>query len=189
MCNGFSLAFRRWQVSACAPVHRARECAMKCQKGFGLIELLVGLTLVGVLTGIAYPSFCAMLETQRHREAALQLSHSLRSARTEALLRSQTMWVQAIDDDWSRGWQIRPDSDDEQALLAERARNGKPRIVGNSKIMNSIGFSAQGMPLQIGNGSLFMCMRDQPRSHYQVIVAGNGRVRVDESKGEQALCG
>jgi type IV fimbrial biogenesis protein FimT len=162
---------------------------MTCQKGFGLIELLIGLTLVGILASIAYPGFSGMIEAQRHRDAALQLSHSLRSARTEALLRSQTMWVEAIDDDWSRGWQIRPDNDDEQSLLAERARNGKPRIVGNSKIMNSIGFSAQGMPLQIGNGSLYMCMRDQPRSHYQVIVAGNGRVRVDDSKSKQALCG
>lgn len=162
---------------------------MICQKGFGLIELLIGLTLVGILASIAYPGFSGMIEAQRHRDAALQLSHSLRSARTEALLRSQTMWVEAIDADWSRGWQIRPDSDDEQLLLAERARNGKPRIVGNTNIMNRIGFSAHGTPLHIGNGSLFMCMRDQALSHYQVIVASNGRVRVDDSKGKQALCG
>lgn len=163
---------------------------MKFQNGFGLIELLIGLVLIGILTSFAVPAFASMLEAQQRREAAAQLAHSLRSARNEALLRSQPVWVEAIADDWSRGWRVQLEGDqDEQSLLIERSRNGKPRIVGNSKVTTRMGFSAQGTPLQIGNGTLSMCLRDQARSHYQVIVAGNGRVRVENNQNAHNLCG
>ena len=163
---------------------------MKCQTGLGLIELLLGLVLIGVLASFALPAFAELIDAQQRRDAALQLAHSLRSARTEALLRSQPVWVEAIADDWSQGWRIHHgDERDEQSLLIERARNGKPRIVGNTNIRNRVGFSAYGTPLQIGNGTLSMCLRDQARSHYQVIVAPNGRVRVEGSKRAYALCG
>lgn len=163
---------------------------MKFQTGFGLIELLLGLVLIGILASLALPAFVELIATQQRREAAVQLAHSLRSARTEALLRSQAVWVEAIADDWSQGWRIHlGDDGDEQSLLVERARNGKPRIVGNTKVRNRVGFNAQGAPLQIGNGTLFMCLRDQARSHYQVIVAGNGRVRIEDSQSAHGLCG
>lgn len=163
---------------------------MKFQTGFGLIELLLGLVLIGVLVSLALPAFAGLIEAQQRREAATQLAHSLRSARIEALLRNQSVWVEAIADDWSQGWRIHlGDGSDEQSLLAERARNGKPRIAGNSKVMSSVGFSPHGEPLQRGNGTLFMCLRDQAMSHYQVIVATNGRVRVEDSQSSHALCG
>lgn len=163
---------------------------MKLQKGFGLIELLLGMVLTGILLSLAVPAFAELTQAQQRREAAMQLAHSLRSARTEALLRSQPVWVEAIDDDWSHGWRLHLDDDqDEQSLLAERARNGKPRIAGNTNVRNRVGFSPLGTPLQLGNGTLSMCVRNQASSHYQVIVAPSGRVRVEDGKRQHALCG
>ncbi|RML50304.1 Type IV pilus bioproteinsis protein [Pseudomonas syringae pv. maculicola] len=33
-----------------------------------------------------------------------------------------------------------------------------------------------------------MCLDDQPASHYRVIVAPTGRVRIEDTKRDVALC-
>ena len=76
------------------------------QRGFTLIELLFGLLLGGILVTVAVPAFKGLLASQQQRSAAQSLAEGLRLARTEAITRNRAVIIQALENDWSRGWQI-----------------------------------------------------------------------------------
>jgi type IV fimbrial biogenesis protein FimT len=57
------------------------------QQGFNLLELMVGITVLGVLLGIGVPSFTQMLRTNRLVGQSNELVTALSYARSEALKR------------------------------------------------------------------------------------------------------
>jgi type IV fimbrial biogenesis protein FimT len=60
-----------------------------CQRGFNLIELMVTVTLVGILLGIAIPSMRDFIRNNRLSGGVNDVLHSLNVARTEAIKRQQ----------------------------------------------------------------------------------------------------
>lgn len=88
--------------------------------GFTTIELMVTLTVAGILFAIAFPSFQNMIGNQRVQSASSNLYASLLYARSEAIKRSQFVAVCAMTDDgsgcqnstdWARGWIVFVDGD------------------------------------------------------------------------------
>lgn len=59
------------------------------QSGFSLIELLVVMTIIGVLAAVASPSLSSFFDKRRNDEAAQTLVAAFREARTESQLRRQ----------------------------------------------------------------------------------------------------
>lgn len=57
-------------------------------RGFTLIELMIGLVLLGVIVMLALPSFTAMLHNMRLRNSAESILAGLQSARAQALQRN-----------------------------------------------------------------------------------------------------
>jgi len=57
-------------------------------RGFTLIELMIGLVLLGVIVMLALPSFTAMLHNMRLRNSAESILSGLQAARTQALQRN-----------------------------------------------------------------------------------------------------
>lgn len=151
-------------------------------KGLTLIELLVGLVLIGVVATLAAPAFAALVDSQRRQDTAQQLASSLRLARVEAILRSQPVIVQARESDWSQGWRVYVDvnrnqfQDDDETVLVERSGHRNVKVVGNSRVAMRIGFDNTGRPLNNANGTLAVCLKDSPASHYQIAIAVTGRV-------------
>ncbi|MGV8919213.1 MAG: GspH/FimT family pseudopilin [Pseudomonas sp.] len=163
------------------------------QAGLGLVQLLVGITLIAILASIAVPGFAQVIATQRQADAAQQLASALRSARTEAILRNQVVWVQAIEGDWSRGWRIVVEQyEAEDSVLMERTSAGKVPIVGNYWVRRQVRFNGMGAPISAGgawnSGTLFICEKGQPISHHQVVLSSTGRVKVDSGKTAEPLC-
>lgn len=60
-------------------------------RGFTLIELMIGLVLLGVLLVLAMPSFTQMLQNMKLRTSAETILAGLQSARAEALKRNQSV--------------------------------------------------------------------------------------------------
>lgn len=151
-------------------------------KGLTLIELLVGLVLIGVVATLAAPAFAALVDSQRRQDTAQQLASSLRLARVEAILRSQPVIVQARESDWSQGWRVYVDvnrnqfQDDDETVLVERSGHRNVKVVGNSRVAMRIGFDNTGRLLNNANGTLAVCLKDSPASHYQIAIAVTGRV-------------
>jgi len=90
--------------------------------------------------------------------------------------------MQALDNDWSRGWNVFVDSnrnqfkDEGELSLTEFASHRNVRVVGNSKVAARIGFDNTGRLLNNANGTLAVCLKDSPVSRYQLAIAVTGRV-------------
>ena len=76
------------------------------EQGFSLIELLMGLAIVGIVLLLVSPAFAGLTESNHREEAAKSLASGLRSARSEAISRGQVVVIHGISDDWSQGWRI-----------------------------------------------------------------------------------
>jgi type IV fimbrial biogenesis protein FimT len=61
--------------------------------GFSLVEMLIGVIIVGVLVAIAMPSFRALLINTQIRNAAESIQNGLQRARAEAITRGTTLGV------------------------------------------------------------------------------------------------
>ncbi|MGF6204669.1 GspH/FimT family pseudopilin [Pseudomonas frederiksbergensis] len=168
------------------------------QQGFSLIELLMGLAIAGIVLLLVSPAFAALAEANHREEAAQSLISGLRSARSEAITRNQTVIIHAIDDDWSQGWRIIADvsgkghEDTRNPLLFEQRSSARVPIVGNWRVVSFVRFSGLGEPLMPDKafqaGTLHLCAAREPVSHLQVVLAATGRVRLNNQKVEQALC-
>ena len=73
-------------------------------KGFTLVELVVTVTIVGVIAALAVPSMRQLYLTQQVRGAAADLQSALYYARSEAIKRAVDVRVVPTSNDWRQGW-------------------------------------------------------------------------------------
>lgn len=166
------------------------------QRGFSLIELLMGLTIAGIVLHLVSPAFAALTESNHREEAAQSLVSGIRSARSEAITRNQATVIHGINNDWGQGWRIILDvsgkghEDSRNPLLIERRSGTRVPIFGNQHVSTSVRFSHLGEPLHGGfqSGTLHICAAREPVSQLQVVLASSGRVSLRSIKTAQALC-
>ncbi|MHC8385416.1 GspH/FimT family pseudopilin [Pseudomonas sp. LB3P14] len=168
------------------------------QRGFSLIELLMGLTIVGIVLLLVSPAFAALTESNHREQVAQLLIGGIRNARTVAITRNQSVVIHGINGDWSQGWRIILDisgkgaDDNSNPLLVERASGARVPIVGNWPVRRYIRFNSIGEPQMPGRafqaGTLHLCAAREPVSQLRVVLAATGRVRLENQKVEQALC-
>jgi len=168
------------------------------QQGFSLIELLMGLTIVGIVLHLISPAFATLTESMHREEAAKSIIHGIRSARTLAITHHQTVVIHGIDGDWGRGWRIIFDlsgkgaDDPDNPLVTEHTNASGVRMVGNWWFRRGIRLDRLGMlhaPSKSFNaGTLYLCDASEPLSRLQVVVAPSGRTRLANDKTRQGLC-
>lgn len=97
--------------------HIAAHSQMACQArsmparhsgglGFTLLELIITVTILGVLTSIALPSFGGFVAGQRVKTASFDVMSSLVLARSEALKRNTIVTVTPTGGNWANGWSV-----------------------------------------------------------------------------------
>ncbi|MGI4839187.1 MAG: GspH/FimT family pseudopilin [Janthinobacterium lividum] len=158
------------------------------QRGLTLIELLATVTILAILLHLAMPSFRQLINSNRQQVAANELLNAVRSARTEAVLRNQSVIIQPLEGDWAFGWRMIADvsgkglSDPENPVLAVRQSGGKVRIVGNYRLEKWVRFNGMGTPSYAGaspgNGTLFICDEGTGLTHSRVVINVPGRVQL-----------
>jgi type IV fimbrial biogenesis protein FimT len=75
-------------------------------QGFTLIELMVAITVLGVISALAAPSFKQLLAAQRVRVTAYNIVGDLVFARSEAVKRGENVTVTPTSSAWTNGWSI-----------------------------------------------------------------------------------
>lgn len=95
------------------------------QAGFTMIELLVTVSIVGILAALSLPSFLNTVESMTTNSQAKTLLTTLNLARSEAIRRGANIGICATDDgadcaadEWASGWMVFQDNNDDADGLA-----------------------------------------------------------------------
>jgi type IV fimbrial biogenesis protein FimT len=158
--------------------------------GFTLLELLITLSIVAILLGLAIPSIGNLLAEARLRGHSSELSLALARARMRAVDLGKSVSVCPNDGsgqcrpgrDWSRGWVILDDPNaDGVAAPGVQAESVFNVPAGDARISSTAGrpfvtYLADGSSAG-SNVTLTLCDPEGRARPRQVIVNNVGRVR------------
>ena len=80
--------------------------ALRAGRGFTLIELMISITVLAILVGVAAPSMSSLVRDQRVKTATFDVYASLAYARSEAIKRNATVDITPNGADWGGGWRV-----------------------------------------------------------------------------------
>ena len=84
--------------------------------GFTVLELMVTLTIMGILVAVALPSFGYLAASTKVKGASTELYLAMVRARSEAVKRNRGVAVKATSGDaanWQAGWQVVADANND----------------------------------------------------------------------------
>jgi type IV fimbrial biogenesis protein FimT len=174
-----------------APAHR----------GYSLYELVMTLTLVGLILTLGLPSFGSLVADQRLRVETDALFHAVHLARKSSIVRRHVVSLcPSIDGqscnpgyDWSDGW----------IMFANADRDDPPQVDGNEPILrrhrvdervqilaNRQGFTLRSTELRATNGTFVICDRADRAEPRGLVVSYTGRPRAarSDSQGNGYRC-
>ncbi|WP_158147576.1 pilus assembly FimT family protein [Vibrio cincinnatiensis] len=161
-------------------------------RGFTLLELLITVSVLAIMLAFAAPNFTKMNQQTKMISLANELQGFFIQAKSEAVFRSQNLWVHIEGMPSTTGeWRltlssssILPTSDSPEiiaVLSGERYRN---LFVDNTDSINSVKFDyVMGNPVQAG--SLTLKKHFQDSGGVKVIIHNRaGRIKVCGISGE-----
>jgi type IV fimbrial biogenesis protein FimT len=156
--------------------------------GFSLLELLVTVSVAGILVGLAAPSFSGMLMDSQRAGAVNSFVHSVYLARSTAATRGHTVTICRSTDgatcshataNWEEGWIVFVNSDKDEPPMRdehEQILSVQAPWRGGTVTSNRRSFSFN--PYQYAvNGTLVFCDRRGPTRARAVIINIFGRPR------------
>lgn len=179
--------------------------------GLSLIELLLGMTLMGLLMTAALPSFSHLLKRQSASQVVSALATGIRLTRqvamtnqTTALFCPKAAGVRSCGDDWTSGQILFLDDNRNNRLDSGEkiVRQWQPLPLGSSLQLRVFGNRAylkantSGLIANQSGNFLYCPPNRNPRYAKQLIFNALGRVRlatdqngdgIDEGSNQQAL--
>ena len=109
--------------------------------GFTLIELVLVITLTGILSAMAYPSFASTIKSLRISTASNLFLSTLNLARCEAIKRNLPIVVAKIDPNsnvWEKGWFVYVDVDKNNSYEGDSNWSTCPKDTTNQLIKDCV---------------------------------------------------
>lgn len=169
-------------------------------QGFTLIELIMALTILAILTGIAVPAFTELIKNNRIRTQSADFHAALMLARSEAVKRVSRVTLCSSSDGascagggWEQGWIVFNDDDNDAAvdggetvLHIGSALTGGNTLRGNSNVSTYVSYIGNGFSKLTSGalqaGTLVVCDdRGFTSDARAVIISSTGRPRVLEA--------
>lgn len=178
---------------------------MRKLAGVTLVELLIVMTIAGVLASLALPSFRAMLVRRAATSAATDLASDFRLARSEAIKRSTYATACRSTDsascagagDWRAGWIVFTDVNNNQTVDAGdsviRVQAGLSMVTSMGRIgdaastRSAFTFQPTGLALNASESFLVTADSSLAGGTRLVCVSALGRMRVS-AEGVAATC-
>lgn len=171
----------------------------KQASGFTLLELIVAISIAGILMSMAIPSFSDMMRNNRLTTYANELVTSLNLARSEAVKRGVPVTVRKIGTgNWSAlGWNVFVDNNgngdfDVATDVILRAYEKLPSnfsLIGNGLILvDRITYIANGSSNNTA-GTLILCDNSdgngliEPYTARAIIISMSGRIQMARDNG------
>lgn len=154
--------------------------------GFSLLELIITVTIAGILTVIAVPTFSSVISNNRLTAYTNQFVTTLNFARNEAIRRGTQIKVKRQGNttkQWQTGWNVCLDDTCANTTLLKTysALPTTLTLSSNTKIADAISFNAIGRSST--PGTLILCDSsrvgdDKLKSAKILILDNTGRVRL-----------
>lgn len=169
--------------------------------GFSLLELLLSLSMIAILTGVAIPSVAGIVANSRIRTEVNTLFHAIHLARKESIMRRSVVSicpsVNSIDCsaqlDWSGGWIMfnnldrdePPHLDPGEAILQVHRAAPMVRITANRR-----GFTLRATHKRATNGTIIVCDHKLRGTSRALVISytGRPRVAVANRRGDPYAC-
>lgn len=147
------------------------------QRGFSLIELMVGLAITSAILMVAMPNIKVYLLDSRIRTAAQAYYDGIQLARAEALRRNTDVSISLTDD--GKGWKVSAGGNDISVKLPESAGRLTVEAEENEVVFNSSGAASAENTVQFLPGEGASCMGDggqQRCMNVKISVGGQARL-------------
>lgn len=160
-------------------------------RAFTLLDLLVSITVLASLAAIAAPTYKAVLQEQEMRQTVNRLIASTVLARSEAAKRNRAVVVRARNSNWSDGWDVFVDLnnntllDIDEPVISQQAGSTQIIITGNTPVARYIRLTPTGRAKLPGGGfqagTLTLCHRENMLDQRQLILSATGRIRSERA--------
>ncbi len=171
----------------------------KNQPGFSLIELLVGVLILGILASLSAPGLMTWIQSTQLRTAAETISGGLQLARAEAVRRNTSVQfsLMGTDSTWTLGcvnWDANGDGTEDDtdgdgigdcpAVIQSRSgAEGTPNAVvavdNTTVTFSGLGRANPTMTANVTNPTGGNCIADGgPMRCLNIIVAAGGQIRM-----------
>lgn len=171
-------------------------------KGFTLLELLIVISIVGILASVAVPSFKSSLTKNKRSAESENIIRDINIARSEAIKRGQRVVLCTGDTsgcnnstNWTNGWIAFVDEDknnnkgsSEQILRIGELKSPNFTLIGSTDIAHAIKFQADG--LAIATGTLTLCNGDDTNTAKALILSTSGKPKISDTAagGAELAC-
>jgi len=161
------------------------------KSGFTIIEVLVVISIIAIVSGIAIPNLIAWLPEYRLRSAARDIVSCFQKAKLRAIKENATAvikfdvvndkytaWVDNGGSGTAKNWAL--DRNNGEAVLTENSLPGAVTLYKNTTFAsNTFGFNSRGLPAKMVGGSVFINTRTS--NYRKVVVNTAGNIRVQKS--------
>lgn len=160
-------------------------------RGFSLIELLISISIVGLLLGVGFPGYRDYTERQRAVSLANQIVADIHLARGEALRSEGEVSMVPAGASWMDGWQIVVNQGGKTRLLASRDPVEGVRVSSGGESVAGIVFSPLGgLEAPSGGMELEVCSSSDGLGRpWRVVVNGAGFVEARKPADPTLRCG
>lgn len=166
-------------------------------RGFTLLELILTLSVTGVLLVLGLPAFSSQIQTSHVKSITDSLMDSLSTARSGAVTQNTRMTVTGTQG-WSSGWEVFVDTNNDgvrsttERLVSTQEKITAVYIIPNKPLKKYVSFIGSGEARMTGSsnggakqmGTFRICPIKQGAG-YMLVLSPGGRIRKSEISAQE----